>query len=94
MPGKEYRLEVTRSARKDLVGLPEKVSRQIEKAIDRLFSRLLAGQRPQDMKTVHGRPHTYRVDTGEYRVLFSLDETAKVITIFRVRHRKHVYRNL
>lgn len=94
MPGRAYQLEITRSARKDLVDLPTRVSEQVEKAIDRLLSRLLAGERPQDMKKVHGRPHTYRVDTGEYRILFSLEETAKVVTIFRVRHRKHVYRNL
>ena len=89
-----YKLVVTRSARKDLLDLPTKISEQVERAIDRVLARLNEGQRPQDMKRVRGRPQTYRVDSGEYRILFSLDETAKVVTVIRVRHRSHVYRNL
>lgn len=94
MPGKAYQLEVTRSARKELVGLPPKISDQVERAIERLISALSAGERPQDMRPIKGRAQTYRLDSGEYRILFSVDDKARRITIFRVRHRKHVYRNL
>lgn len=94
MPGKAYRLEVTRSARKELIELPPKVSEQVERAIVRLLSRLLEGERPQDVKPIRGRPQTYLVDTGEYRILLVLDEKASTVIIIRVRHRKHAYRNL
>ncbi len=94
MLGKAYRLVVSRSAAKDLVGLPPKIGDQIERTIDRLLARLRAGQRPQDMRPIVGRPHTYRIDSGEYRVLFEVDEAAAIVTIIRVRHRKDVYRNL
>ena len=74
MLGKAYRLVVSRTATKDLVGLPPKLSAQIERTIDRLRDRLRRGQRPQDMKGVHGGADTYRIDRGENRVLFELDK--------------------
>ena len=94
MTGKAYQLAITRTARKDLLDLPAKVSEQIERAIERLTSRLGEGQRPQDMKLVLGRPYAYRVDSGEYRILFGLTEETATVTILRIRHRKHIYRNL
>ncbi|MHB8644844.1 MAG: type II toxin-antitoxin system RelE family toxin [Thermomicrobiales bacterium] len=94
MPNSEYRLIFTRSARKEAVGLPSKISEQVERATDRLLEAFQLGTRPQDMKPIHGRPRTYRVDSGEYRIVFELDEVAKTITVTRVRHRKDVYRNL
>ncbi len=83
-----------RSARKEILALPSKIGDQVEHAIDRLLTAFQQGQRPQDIKPLGGRSHTFRVDTGEYRILFMIDEGAKLITIFRVRHRKDAYRNL
>ncbi|MBI2941121.1 MAG: type II toxin-antitoxin system RelE/ParE family toxin [Chloroflexi bacterium] len=94
MAGKAYQLVITRSARKDLLGLPPKIGEQVEETIDRLLSRLREGQRAQDMRRVEGRPDTYRVDTGEYRILFAIDEAEALMTVFRIRHRKDAYRNL
>jgi mRNA interferase RelE/StbE len=89
-----FRVEIRRSARKDLLDLPARISEQIERAIDRLEARLNEGQPPQDVKKLQGRADTYRIDSGEYRILFALDEQEGVVTIARVRHRKDVYRNL
>lgn len=94
MLGKPYRLVVKRSARKEMLDLPPKISDQIERAVDRLLTRLRDGERPQDMKALKGRPDSYRLDSGEYRILFSIDEGAALITVFRVRHRRHAYRDL
>lgn len=94
MPSKVYRLVVTRSARKELLALPPRINEQVERAIDRLLARFNEGERPQDMKKLRGREQTYRVDSGEYRILFTLDESAALITVMRVRHRKDVYRGL
>ena len=65
MPGKDYRLIVSRSAEKDLLRSPPKVGDQIERAIDRLLDRLRHGERPQDMRGIVGRPDTFRIDSGE-----------------------------
>jgi len=36
----------------------------------------------------------YRMQVGEYRVLFQIDTKRKIIKIFRIKHRKEVYRKL
>ena len=94
MPDRHYQLVVTRTARKELLALPPRISRQIERALDRILARLQEGQRPQDMKRLQGRVDTFRVDSGEYRILLSLDDVAGMVTVYRIRHRKDVYRNL
>ncbi|MBI2863743.1 MAG: type II toxin-antitoxin system RelE/ParE family toxin [Chloroflexi bacterium] len=94
MTGSPFEIVVRRSARKELRELPAKISGQVERALDRLLSQLNEGQRPQDMKPLKGMPGTYRLDSGEYRILFSMDDAEKLVTILRVRHRKDVYRNL
>lgn len=94
MPGRDYQLLITRQAQKELADLPPKIGRQMAAAIDRIRNTLNAGQRPQDMRRLHGRPGSYRVDSGEYRILFELDDTEAIVRIFRVRHRREAYRNL
>jgi len=34
----------------------------------------------------------YRLRVGKYRILYDIDEHAKIVTIHRVQHRKEVYR--
>ena len=39
-----------------------------------------------------GREEEYRLRVGDYRVLYTIDDTNKVVTIFSVGHRREVYR--
>lgn len=94
MSPSEYHLVLTHSARKEVRALPTKIGLQVEHTLERLLARFREGQRPQDMRPLQGFHDRYRVDTGEYRILFDVDEAQLSITIFRVRHRKDVYRNL
>lgn len=94
MPPRSYRLQLTRSAEKELLRLPPKIRRQVEQAIDRLLATLQAGERPQDMASLVGEPEGYRLDSGEYRILFYLLESDSLVKVIRIRHRKDVYRNL
>lgn len=34
----------------------------------------------------------YRVRVGNYRVLFTIDDTTKLISVYRIKHRREVYR--
>lgn len=34
----------------------------------------------------------YRVRVGEYRIVYAVDDTVCVVTIYRIRHRREVYR--
>ncbi|OGI20512.1 MAG: hypothetical protein A3B68_03240 [Candidatus Melainabacteria bacterium RIFCSPHIGHO2_02_FULL_34_12] len=35
---------------------------------------------------------SYRYRIGDYRIIYEIDEIRKIVTVFRIRHRKDVYR--
>ncbi len=85
-----YRLSITRRAEKEIARLTPKIRRQI---IEKILI-LEANPRPQDIKQLKGEEDAYRVESGDYRILFHLDDQSKQVIIFRVKHRREVYRNL
>jgi len=36
----------------------------------------------------------YRVRVGDYRIVYAVDKRNKVVVVYRVRHRREVYRRL
>jgi len=85
-----YEVSITHRVEREIARLHPRIRRQITGKIIALED----NPRPQDIKAIKGRENTYRVDSGEYRILFQLDDQAKLVTIFRVGHRKDVYRGL
>jgi mRNA interferase RelE/StbE len=85
-----FALRVTKSAEKELYDLQLKQFRQVVKKI---FS-LQLEPRPQDCKQLKGHPGIFRVDQGEYRILYTIDEAS--VEVFRVgkRNDDEVYENL
>lgn len=35
---------------------------------------------------------SYRLRIGDYRVLYDIDDAAQIVTVYRVQHRREVYR--
>jgi len=85
-----YTLQFARDAKKSLADLQPKQFKQIA---TKIFA-LLQNPQPQDCKALKGYPNGYRVDSGEYRILYTLEDGE--IRIFRVgkRNDDEVYRNL
>lgn len=83
-----YRLSIKRSARKELDNLPDKTFLRIDKAISSLKQKPFPY--PQSRR-LEGEG-AYRLRVGDYRVVYGVNEEENVITVFRVRHRKDVYR--
>lgn len=85
-----YSVRLDKAAKRDLDRLDARIRRQV------LGNTLALGDnpRPQDVKQLRGRERVYRVNSGEYRILYRIDDQARVVTVFRVRHRREVYRNL
>lgn len=82
-----YQIKILPQAQKDLDQLNKKEFQAITKKI-----RLLS-----DNPRVHGslkltHEEGYRLRIGDYRVLYRIDDTQKEIFIYRVKHRKEVYR--
>jgi mRNA interferase RelE/StbE len=87
---KVYLLLVEKSVLKTLNDLPLKQYKQVTM---KLFS-LQRNPFPQDYKKLKGFDESYRVDQGEYRILYTVDDDK--IRVFRIgkRNDDEVYQNL
>ncbi|MBI4498804.1 MAG: type II toxin-antitoxin system RelE/ParE family toxin [Chloroflexi bacterium] len=83
-----YRVIIERQVDKDVVGLPPKIVGQIIRKAESLAE----NPRPQDCKRVISRPGELRVDSGEYRIFYTVDDAEQVVTVLRVLHRREAYR--
>lgn len=92
----QYLLLIDKSVAKRLQKFPAKQYKQI---VSKLLS-LASTPNPQDCKALKGVKRGYRVDSGEYRILYYLiepvGEQRGQVQIFRVgkRNDDEVYRNL
>jgi len=84
-----YRILLETRARREFLDLPDKSRGVISDAIDDLAE----NPRPHGSKKIVGR-EGYRIRKGDYRVLYVIEETEKIVRIFRVGHRREIYRNL
>jgi mRNA interferase RelE/StbE len=82
-----YRIEIKRSATKELRRIAAKDQRRI---IDHIRS-LSADPRPAGTKKLSGE-EKYRIRQGDYRILYQIyDETITVVVV-RIGHRRDAYR--
>jgi mRNA interferase RelE/StbE len=87
---KEYSLIIEHSARKSFKNLEPKFIKQI---VFKIFM-LQDNPFPQDYKKLKGYKEAYRVDQGEYRILYTVSDDK--IRIFKIgkRNDDEVYKNL
>jgi len=85
-----YEVVVLRPAEKEIRRLAPKIRRQI---LEKLVG-LETNPGPQDVRRLHGVERGYRVDSGEYRILYEIDDAERRVVVRVVKHRKDVYRNL
>lgn len=83
-----YEIVLTRSARKELEVLNYKIVLQILKKIENLS----LNPRPFGSKKLKGEKDLWRVRVGDYRVIYSIDDSGKLVDVSVIRHRKDVYR--
>ncbi len=83
-----YNLIIKKSARKELDNIPNPFFLKIDEAILALKNNPCPY--PQSKKLKGEDKHRLRV--GDFRVVYTIDENQKIITIYRVRHRKDIYR--
>ena len=82
-----YRLLIKPSAARELEEVPLKDRRRIAARIQRLAS----APRPVDAEKLSGQ-EKYRLRQGNYRILFSIDDTELTVVIVKIGHRRDVYR--
>jgi len=83
-----YAIEVSPAAERELRGLPVTVQDKIRPVI-----RALANEpRPSGVVKMQGRDHTYRVRSGDYRIVYEIHDAVLQILIVRIANRRDVYR--
>ena len=83
----KYSLEIKQSAQKELDALEDTLFTRI----DRKILALADNPRPAGCKKLRGYKDQWRIRIGDWRVLYIVDDQAKVITITGVAHRREVY---
>jgi mRNA interferase RelE/StbE len=80
-----------KSAEKDLENLPNNLIRRVLRVIEKLAD----DPKPIGVKKLKGSDEDlYRIRSGDYRIVYAINDSVKIVNIRRIRHRKEVYRNL
>jgi len=82
-----YRLLIKPSATKELEAVPKRDRRRLVVRIQSLRN----DPRPPGSEKLSGHD-LYRVRQGNYRVLYSIDDTDETIILIKIGHRREVYR--
>jgi mRNA interferase RelE/StbE len=82
-----YRLLIKPSAAKELQALPANDRKRVVTKIEGLAS----DPRPPGTEKLSGA-EKYRLRQGDYRVLYSVDDSQKMLVIVKIGHRRDVYR--
>ncbi|GAA4464185.1 type II toxin-antitoxin system RelE/ParE family toxin [Nemorincola caseinilytica] len=84
-----YRIVVKPSAARELKKLPRIIATAIAKKIDGLAD----NPRPEGCKKLVGnKEDLWRVRVGNYRVLYAIDDTIRIVDIHHIGNRRDIYR--
>jgi len=83
-----YAVSFRRSAEKDLRKLDAALQRRVLHAIEELAD----DPRPPGCRKMQGGEDAFRIRLGDYRVIYTVDDSVKIVAVERIRHRREVYR--
>jgi mRNA interferase RelE/StbE len=82
-----YDVVLTASAEKEL----SKLSGQLVARIVPRLESLSSNPRPPGCKKLQGGDREWRIRVGDYRVVYTIDDTKLLVEVTRIRHRGEVY---
>jgi mRNA interferase RelE/StbE len=82
----EYQIAISKTARKQLDKLSDKIAFPIFKSI----SNLASNPRPIGCKKLKGRSG-YRIRVGDYRIIYEIFDHKLLIDVINLGHRKDIY---
>ncbi len=86
----KYQIIIMPDASKQLAGLPRRIQEQIGRKIDSLA----ADPRPRQSKRLTGAEYLYRLRSGDYRIVYQIEDEIVTVLVVRIGNRREVYRNL
>ena len=83
-----YQIEFRGSAERELHRIDPQMIPRVVAAV-----RALAEEpRPSGIRKLAGSEQAYRIRIGDYRVVYTVDDRQRIVSVDRVRHRKDAYR--
>jgi mRNA interferase RelE/StbE len=82
-----YQVLLRPAAQRDLKKLPKRVFARISEELGRLSD----NPRPRGVKKLSGQENEWRLRTGDYRILYEISDSERVVRIFRIAHRREAY---
>ena len=83
-----YSIVFSSKAKKELLAFPNRVILSLESKIDGLAH----NPRPAGCKKLQGSVNEYRIRAGNYRIIYTIADVVRVVTIIKVADRKDAYR--
>ncbi len=83
----KYKIEIKKSAIKELNNLPKNDLKRIIQKIQNLSD----NPRPSDCKKLTSE-EKYRIRSGNYRILYLIEDDLLIIYVVKIGHRRDVYR--
>jgi mRNA interferase RelE/StbE len=85
----EYRILLKSSAAKEIDAVDSKADRR--RIVERIAA-LAENPRSQQTEKLAGYSDRYRIRQGQYRIVYFIDDAQRQVTIFKIGHRRDVYR--
>ncbi len=83
-----YEIVFTKAAKKQL----KKIPKQDQQKISTRIQDLSTNPRPEGMKALQGKlAQFHRVRSGNYRVMYSIEDEKLIVLVVKIAHRKVVY---
>jgi mRNA interferase RelE/StbE len=84
-----YKINIGQSALKELLSIEKHTVKRIEKAI----TALAENPRPPGVKKLKGNnENLYRIRSGDYRIVYAIEDEVSVVDIRKIGHRKDIYK--
>jgi mRNA interferase RelE/StbE len=82
-----YSLIIKKSAERELRAIPKK---DLGRVVHRVHG-LAVNPRPAGNEKLSGQ-EWYRIRQGDYRIVYAIDDEARIVEIVKIGHRREVYR--
>jgi mRNA interferase RelE/StbE len=84
-----YKIVISKLAQKEIKDLPKT---ELSKVVNKIYQ-LADNPRPEGCKKLQGSSEDlWRIRSGDYRIIYCLDDTIRIVDVRRVAHRKEVYK--
>ncbi|MEL7353768.1 MAG: type II toxin-antitoxin system RelE/ParE family toxin [Cyanobacteria bacterium P01_A01_bin.116] len=84
-----YKIVFEPAAKRQLKKLPPNIQKTLRPLIDSLSK----NPRPSGCKKLKGRKNEYRIRSGSYRVIYKIQDTALIVIVIGLGHRRDAYEN-